>query len=101
MALSPLLQRFYSVPPGELDHRHFPFQVKGVVRGSFLGNAVDDDADAAGPVARVLQRRNVIRLLIINLLEAASSSSSPPFLPLLSLSSAPALPPCCIRSVWR
>lgn len=68
MALSPLLHRFYSVPPGELDHRHFPFQVKGVVRGSFLGNAVDDDADA-GPVVRVLQR-NVIRLL--NPLEAPS-----------------------------
>lgn len=76
MAFSPLLPRFYSVPPGELDHRHFPFQVKGVVRGSFLGNAVDDDADA-GPVARVLQR-NVIRLL--NPLEAPS----PLLLPLLS-----------------
>ncbi|TNN40341.1 hypothetical protein EYF80_049478 [Liparis tanakae] len=49
MAVSPLLRRLYSVPPGELDHRHFPFQVKGVVRGSFLGNAVDADADA-GPV---------------------------------------------------
>lgn len=62
MAFNPLLHCFYSVSPGELDHRHFPFQVKGVVRGSFLGNAVDDDADA-GPVARVLQR-NVIRLFI-------------------------------------